>query len=102
MLNLHDFKKNIYSQFGEDGILSELVQRLPQEQLNFTAIEFGAWDGIHLSNIANLVENHNFRGCFIEADKKRFEDLEKNYPENHILVNYVIMNRRNINLKSVI
>jgi hypothetical protein len=87
MLNLHDFKKNIYSQFGEDGILSELVQRLPQEHLNFTAIEFGAWDGIHLSNIANLVKNHNFRGCFIEADKKRFEDLEKNYPKNHILVN---------------
>ena len=56
MLNLHDFKKNIYSQFGEDGILSELISRLPQEALNHTAVEFGAWDGIHLSNIANLVK----------------------------------------------
>ena len=43
MLNLHDFKKNIYSQFGEDGILTELIRRLPQEVLNQTAVEFGAW-----------------------------------------------------------
>jgi len=87
MLNLHDFKKNIYSQFGEDGILSELIQRLPQESLNYTAVEFGAWDGIHLSNIANLVKSHNFRACFIEANQKKFKELERNYPGKHLLVN---------------
>lgn len=87
MLNLHNFKKNIYSQYGEDGILSELIQRLPKEALNYTAVEFGAWDGIQLSNIANLVKNHNFKACFIEANQKKFKDLEKNYPGKHLLVN---------------
>ena len=98
MLNLHDSKKNIYSQFGEDGILSELIQRLPQESLNYTAVEFGAWDGIHLSNIANLVKSHNFRACFIEANQKKFKELEKNYPEKHLLVNKFVKTSGNESL----
>ena len=101
MLNLHDFKKNIYSQFGEDGILSELISRLPQEALNQTAVEFGAWDGIHLSNIANLVKNHNFRACFIEANQQKFKDLERNYPGKHILVNKFVTTSGNGSLDSI-
>jgi hypothetical protein len=87
MENLNDFKFNIHSQFGEDGMLRELINRLPQELLNRTAIEFGAWDGLHLSNIANLVESDGYRACFIEADIRRFNELKRNYPIGHTLVN---------------
>jgi hypothetical protein len=87
MKNLNEFKVNFHSQFGEDGMLRELINRLPEASLNRTAIEFGAWDGLHLSNIANLVQNHGFRACFIEADSERFKDLKRNYPEGHTLMN---------------
>jgi hypothetical protein len=74
------FKKNIYSQFGEDGILEEIINRLPKESLSHTAVEFGAWDGIHLSNIRNLILNQEFNGIFIEANKKNTWNYAKIIP----------------------
>jgi len=41
-------------------------------------LEFGAWDGINLSNARLLFEN-NWNGMFIEGDKAKFEDLRNNY-----------------------
>jgi hypothetical protein len=38
-------------------------------------IEFGAWDGKHLSNTFSLVESHACRAFFIEADSQRFHHL---------------------------
>jgi hypothetical protein len=43
--------------------------------------EFGAWDGIHLSNTRRLMES-GWRGLMIEADRDRFQDLLKTYPVN--------------------
>ena len=67
------YSKNIYSQNGEDGIVEELLKRLNIE--NGWVCEFGAWDGIHLSNTFNLVKNKNFNAVFIEGDNKRYNDL---------------------------
>ena len=69
------YKKNIYSQNGEDGIVEELLKRLDIE--NGWVCEFGAWDGIHLSNTFNLVENRNFNAVFIEGDSNKYNDLLK-------------------------
>ena len=52
--------------------------------------EFGAWDGIHLSNCRLLFEN-GWSGCFAELDRKKFEDLESNY-KNHS--NIILINDR--------
>ena len=43
------FKKNIYSQNGEDGIIEVILNRL-DDKLDKTCCECGAWDGINLSN----------------------------------------------------
>lgn len=83
------YAKNIYSQNGEDGIISELLKRL--EINNGWVCEFGAWDGIFLSNTFNLVEL-GFNAVFIEGDTKKYEDLlntVKKYPNITPLNKYV-------------
>jgi hypothetical protein len=67
------YHNNIYSQNGEDGIIFELLKRL--KIYNGWVCEFGAWDGIHLSNTFNLVSNMGFEGVFIEGDADKFKDL---------------------------
>jgi hypothetical protein len=70
------YHKNIFSQSGQDGILQEIFKRLKIE--NGVFIEFGAWDGIHLSNCRNLALN-NWSGLFIEANIEKFNELKNNY-----------------------
>lgn len=74
--SLIKFHKNIFSQSGQDGILQEIFNRLNIK--NGTFIEFGAWDGIHLSNCRNLAIN-NWNGLFIEANTEKFNELKNNY-----------------------
>jgi hypothetical protein len=68
------YHKNIYSQNGEDGIIEELLKRL--NITNGWVCEFGAWDGIHLSNTFNLVKK-GFNAVFIEGDTIKYGDLLK-------------------------
>ena len=48
--NFEIYKKNIFSQYGEDGIIDEILKRL-QRVSNKQCCEFGAWDGKFLSNL---------------------------------------------------
>ena len=80
MTNLKEFKKKIYSQNGEDGIIEEILNRLERE-LDHTCCEFGAWDGIYLSNVFNLVKNKDYKVLFIEGDKNKFKKLEENFKD---------------------
>ena len=83
---LNKFKKNIFSQHGDDGIIEEIFHRLKSRvNLNKMFCEFGAWDGIHLSNTYNLYKNANFRGVLIEPDNLRFKKLCKNIPDTNII-----------------
>lgn len=69
------YRKNIYSQNGEDGILQELLRRLNISQ--GWVCEFGAWDGIQYSNTFSLVKDGNYNAVYIEAREDYFEDLLK-------------------------
>ncbi len=76
---LYNYKKNIYSQNGEDGILLEILKRVKfLKNKNKWCCEFGAWDGIKGSNTFNLVKNLKFNAVYIEGDKKKFKKLVKN------------------------
>ena len=74
--SLLNFYGNIHSQIGQDGILQEIFKRLNLQKGFFC--EFGAWDGIYLSNCRKLVEE-GWAGIFIEGNEKKFKDLSLKY-----------------------
>lgn len=73
------YKRDVFSQRGEDGLIEYFLQKM--DIANGYFVEFGAWDGTHLSNCAYLAEQ-GWRGCFIEGDRERYLDLVKNYKNN--------------------
>ena len=86
MKMLSDFKFNVYSQYGEDGIIKEILSRLESSgiALNKWACEFGAWDGLHLSNTARLIVEEGFSAVLIEGDSIRVEELHANFPDDRV------------------
>lgn len=74
-LPLGQFRTNAYSQAGEDGILTEIFDRLGVDQGTFC--EFGAWDGKHLSNTFAFYKK-GWGGWYIEGEAARVEDLKRN------------------------
>lgn len=74
------FRHNTYSQTGEDGVIDKILEILPQNDK--WCVEFGAWDGKHLSNTRNLIEQKDYSAILIEGDKKKFAVLQKNYSSN--------------------
>jgi len=76
------YKKNFYSQNGEDGIIQKIIDDLNLNKKLFVC-EFGAWDGKFLSNIFYLVKKNLAKAIMIESDKNKFKDLiktAKKYP----------------------
>ena len=75
-LKLNMKRKSFYSQWGEDGALEYILKKLPENDSHL--VEFGAWDGKHLSNGFHFLEKHAYTGVLIEMDSDRFVDLKKN------------------------
>ena len=69
------YGKNIISQNGEDGVIEQLFSDLNIS--DGVVVEFGAWDGVYLSNIFNLWKNKGFNALLIEGDSNRANDLLK-------------------------
>ena len=69
------YKKNFFSQNGEDGVIQEILKRIHLNSKVRWCCEFGAWDGIHGSNTFNLVKNFDYKAVYIEGDKKKYIDL---------------------------
>lgn len=67
------YRQNIYSQNGEDGILRELLRRLPAPTK--WVCEFGTLDGKLYSNTFHLIESEHYSGVFIECDATSFQEL---------------------------
>jgi len=53
------YRKYIFSQFGEDGIIEKIFSVLPNTSR--WCVAFGAWDGKHL--IKNFICNYFFGSC---------------------------------------
>lgn len=85
-MRLTDYSSDVYSQFGEDGIIEHIFDRIDSPELDEdghviestirtpgqrTCIEFGASDDLACSNVANLWQNGNWKAILIEADPQR-------------------------------
>lgn len=75
MLRLSDHAKNIFSQFGEDGIIQKIFEIIGTSSR--ICIEFGASDGLYASNTANLWR-HGWKAFLIEANPKKYAALVRN------------------------
>lgn len=60
---LNKFNNSVNTQNGEDGIFEHILEVIGTTSKY--AVEFGGWDGIHLSNIRELIVNKGFSGLFI-------------------------------------
>ena len=83
--SLNKFEKKIYSQFGEDGIVQEIIKRIGEKNLDKWCVEFGAKDGISDSNTYNLIENLDYNAVLIEGDKKFFNELKRNIKSDKVV-----------------
>lgn len=77
---LLDYRRNITSQFGEDGILEKIFETIGEK--NKWCVELGALNGIHDSNVWNLLNHKGWSGVLIEADITNYKKLETLYQEN--------------------
>ena len=81
------FSCNFYSQHGEDGVIHEILKKLPERDK--WCVEFGAWDGVFLSNVRQLIKEENYAAVLIEGSKNKFNELKVNYQE---FSNVTVMN----------
>ncbi len=74
-LNIH--AQNETSQHGEDGILQYLISLLGDKCIP-SCCEFGAWDGIAMSNTYRLWAKQGWSAILIEGDAKKYPLLLEN------------------------
>jgi hypothetical protein len=80
---------NVHSQCGEDGIIERLLALLDLRP--GWAVEFGAADGIHLSNTRRLVSDQRWSAVMIEADPALHARLVETYEDRS---DVLCLNRR--------
>ncbi len=71
---LKEYGKKVYSQTIEDGIIEGIFENIGTTNKYF--VEFGAWDGTHLSNTANLRINKSWNGLLMEGNKSRADQYD--------------------------
>lgn len=79
-LKLAAKRKKYYSQAGEDGLLDYIMSQLPN--CDQWCVEFGAWDGKHLSNCYFLIQQRNYKSVLIEMNDERYSQLVDNMAQN--------------------
>jgi len=72
------YAKNIYTQNGDDGIITQLLSELQIiGDNNNVVVEFGAWDGILASNTYNLWRYNSYNAILIESNSDKANELIK-------------------------
>jgi hypothetical protein len=101
ILKLNTKRNRYHSQWGEDGLLEYILSKLPVSDKQL--VEFGAWDGKHLSNSFHLIEKFKFSALLIEMDSDRFQELERNMlPYKSICLNLMVGYQGDAKLDSIL
>jgi hypothetical protein len=84
--SLQAYEKSVYSQCGEDGIIEEILRRIAEYvPLDHWCVEFGALDGIYLSNTYHLIKNQGYKAVLIEGDESKYEALCRNVSQDDVI-----------------
>lgn len=94
---LAKFAKSINSQLGEDGILEEIFNRLGQQfsSRSLFFVDFGAGNGIHISNTKYLADVFVTSGLYIEGCLRDYQDLVSNKLPGLCLHKYISLEGEN-------
>jgi hypothetical protein len=76
---LRDFRRNITSEMGEDGMIERLLELLGVS--TGWCVEFGAGDGYASSNSWNLIANYGWKAVLIEGLESRYAALSSRHAE---------------------
>ena len=77
---LLDHASDTYSQAGEDGVIAAILSLIGAPDR--WCVEFGAWDGLHLSNTRRLISEQGYSAVLIEGDRAKWNELKRNYADN--------------------
>ena len=78
---LQSSERSIYSQHGEDGVFEALLGKIPS--VDNYIVEFGAYDGICMSNSRYWIKEKGWSALLIEADPRFYSKLHDLYKDNH-------------------
>jgi hypothetical protein len=81
-LNAH--ARNVTSQHGEDGMIEHILDMLGET--DGWCVEFGAWDGVAMSNTYNLISSRNYHAVLIEGGRQKFRQLQRNHRTNQRVI----------------
>ena len=89
-MSLIDYRKKIYSQFGEEGIVDHIWDKItPTGKLDNYCVEMGAGDGLHESNTKYFIEEEEWAGLMIEGDTTKGSQIKNNTPRANVLLRNV-------------
>lgn len=74
---LLEFRRNVTSECGEDGIIAHLFEKLGEG--GRYCVEVGANDGVRFSNTFSLIRDQRWTGLQIESDPTSFGKLTSTY-----------------------
>ena len=77
--NLLSYGSNITSEHGEDGVIKRIFEIIGIE--SHSCVELGALNGVHGSNVWQLIKKEGWSGVLIEADQTYFEKLQQEFAE---------------------
>lgn len=69
-------RKKIYSQCGEEGFIEFILKNIGVEKDGYL-IEFGAGDGVSLSNSHYFIKEKGFKGLLYDGDPKESQEVIK-------------------------
>lgn len=78
--NLLSYNKDVTSEHGEDGVIARIFEILGAGSK--WCVDLGALNGVHGSNVWQLMKERGWSGVLIEADQTYFERLRKEYSGN--------------------
>lgn len=96
--SVQDVEFRVFSQFGQDGIIDWVVEKLNLPYSLQTFVEFGV-ESYEEANTRFLMENRNWRGLILDGNPTLLEDLKRSptFWKYDLTAKTAFINRDNIN-----